>query len=246
MHVVLPEAKLFKELIDAVGNVAEEVALNFTPDGFKLVALDVDQSSLLTVDFPRDMFLEFNVEEPVRIGIAVNNLKKILKFIKKGENLVVDLSEDYVKFTIGAGAVASRTYKFRNLDVPVPEISGFELNFTVTAKIMAQALRKVIEDIETAGGNTEFSADSNALVIRAVGAGKLEAKFTLGSLALLSLDVVEPAGAVYDTSKLVNILNISKVSDVVTLQFANKMPLRAEFIVGSGRVEYLLAPFEVS
>lgn len=246
MRVVLPEAKLFKEIIESVGNIAEEVALNFTPDGFKLMALDVDQSSLLTIDFPRDMFLEYSVEEPVRIGISVNNLKKILKHIKKGENLAIELEDDYVKFTIGAGAVATRIFRFRNLDVPVPEISGFELNFTATAKIMVQALKKIVEDIEAVGGSTEISADQNALVVRAVGAGKLEARFTTGSLALLSLEVVEPARAVYDTAKLANILSITKVSDVVTLHLANKMPLKAEFVVGMGKVEYLLAPFEIT
>ncbi|MEM1696916.1 MAG: DNA polymerase sliding clamp, partial [Desulfurococcaceae archaeon] len=134
----------------------------------------------------------------------------------------------------------------RNLDVPVQEISELELNFTVTAKLMAQALKRVIEDIEATGGNTEFSADENALVIRAVGAGRLEAKFTKGSLALISFELQEPAKATYDTAKLVNILAAAKVSDTVTIQFANKMPLKAEFIVGPGKIVYLLAPFEVS
>lgn len=246
MHIVLPEAKLFKEIIEAVANIAEEVAFSFMPEGFKLVALDVDQSSLLTVNFPREMFLEFEIQEPVKIGVSLNNLKKILKHIKKGENLIIDLVDDYVKFTIGAGAIATRAYKFRNLDVPVPEITGFELNFTATIKIMAQALKKVVEDIESAGGSTELDADQNAFIVRAVGAGKLEAKFTTGSLALLSLEVLEPARSVYDTSKLANILSVTKVSDIVTLQFANKMPLKAEFVVGNGKVEYLLAPFEAS
>ncbi|MEM4595783.1 MAG: DNA polymerase sliding clamp [Desulfurococcaceae archaeon] len=245
-RVVLPEAKLFKEIVEAIGNIAEEVALNLTPEGLKLSAFDVDQSSLFMVNFPPEMFIEYDVGEPVKIGVSVSNLKKILKHIKKGENLVIEPEGDYVKFTIGAGAVATSMYRFRNLDVPVQEISELELNFTVTAKLMAQALKRVIEDIEATGGNTEFSADENALVIRAVGAGRLEAKFTKGSLALISFELQEPAKATYDTAKLVNILAAAKVSDTVTIQFANKMPLKAEFIVGPGKIVYLLAPFEVS
>lgn len=244
-RVVLPEAKLFKEIIETVGNMAEEVSLDIAPDGFKLRALDVDQSSLLVVSFPPEMFLEYKVEELTRIGVSVNNVKKVLKYIKKGENLVIELEGDYVKFTIGEGGVATRIFRFRNLEVPTQELSGLELNFTVTAKIMAQALKKVIEDIEAAGGSTEISASENALVIKAVGAGKTEARFVTGSLALISLEVKEPARAVYDTAKLVNALNITKVSDLVTLEFASKMPLKAEFVVGVGKVEYLLAPLEV-
>jgi proliferating cell nuclear antigen len=245
MRAVIPEAKLFKEIIEAVGGLSEEVSLNFAPEGLKLSALDLDQTSLLVVNFPSDMFVEYSVEEPVNIGISVNNLKKILKHLKKGENLVVEFDGEYVKFTIGAGSIATRMYKFRNIEVPTQELSGFEMNFTVTAKIMAQALKKVIEDIEASGGSTELSADQNALIVRAVGAGKVEAKFTTGSLALISLEVAEPARSAYDTAKLANLLSITRVSDIVTLQFANKMPLRAEFVVGSGKIEYLLAPLEV-
>jgi proliferating cell nuclear antigen len=75
-RVVLPEAKVFKEVIDAVGNLADEVSLTLNPDGVVVRAMDIDQSSLLEVNFPRDMFLEYEVEEPQVIGISVSNLKE--------------------------------------------------------------------------------------------------------------------------------------------------------------------------
>jgi len=84
----------------------------------------------------------------------------------------------------------------------------------------------------------------DALLIRAVGVGRVEAKFSKGSLATISLEIREPATAVYDAAKLTNILSITKISDIVKLEFASKMPLKAEFIVGPGKVVYLLAPYE--
>jgi len=75
-RIVLPEAKLFKEVIDAIGNIADEVALLLTLDGLNIKALDVDQSSLIDVSLPKDMFLEYDVGEEVSIGVSINNLKK--------------------------------------------------------------------------------------------------------------------------------------------------------------------------
>jgi proliferating cell nuclear antigen len=241
---VLPEAKMFKELVETIGNIADEVALLFASEGLTIKALDVDQSSLIDIYFPKEMFLEYDIEESVSVGVSINNLKKVLKHLKKGENLAIEPEGEYAKFTIGAGGVVSRMFRFRNLEVPAPEIPELNLSFTATAKVMAQSLKKVIEDIEAIGGSTQFRATPEALVIRSVGAGKLEVKFAQGSLALISLEVSEPAESIYDTSKLVNVLGITKISDVVTLSFASKMPLKAEFSIGPGRVTYLLAPFE--
>lgn len=245
-RAVLPEAKLFKDIVETIGNIAEEVSLVLTPEGLVVKAVDVDQSSLIDVFMPKDMFLEYEVEETVNVGVSINNVKKVLKHLKKGDNLAIEPEGDYVKFTIGVGGVVSRTFKFRNLDVPVPEVPELELKFTATAKILAQPLKKVVEDIEAVGGNTQIKALEDAVVFKSVGAGRVEVKFTVGSLALVSLEVSEPAEAVYDTIKLTNVLGVAKVSDVVTLQFATKTPLKAEFSVGPGRVIYLLAPFEVS
>lgn len=244
-RIVLPEAKLFKEVIDAIGNIADEVALLLTLDGLNIKALDADQSSLIDVSLPKDMFLEYDVGEEVSIGVSINNLKKVLKHLKKGENLAIELEGDFVKFTIGAGGVVSRVFKFRNLDVPTPEIPEFNLEFKASAKLMAQAVKKVIEDIEAVGGSTQIKATPEAIVFKSIGAGKVEVRFAQGSLALISLDVQEPSESVYDTTKLVNVLGIAKVSDIVTLEFSSKNPLKAEFSIGTGRVVYLLAPFEV-
>lgn len=235
---------MFKELVETIGNIADEVALLFASEGLTIKALDVDQSSLIDIYFPKEMFLEYDIEESVSVGVSINNLKKVLKHLKKGENLAIEPEGEYAKFTIGAGGVVSRMFRFRNLEVPAPEIPELNLSFTATAKVMAQSLKKVIEDIEAIGGSTQFRATPEALVIRSVGAGKLEVKFAQGSLALISLEVSEPAESIYDTSKLVNVLGITKISDVVTLSFASKMPLKAEFSIGPGRVTYLLAPFE--
>jgi len=243
-RVVLPEAKLFRDLIETIGNIADEVSLVLTGDGLSIKALDVDQTSLVDVLIPREMFLEYDVSEEVNIGVSINNLKRVLKHIKKGENLSIELEGDYAKFSIGAGGVVGRVSKFRNLDVPVPELPELSINYTVNAKLMAQSLKKVIEDIEAVGGSTQIKATQDAIVFKSIGAGKLEVKFAQGSLALISLEVSEPAESVYDTSKLVNILGVARVSDIVSLQFAAKNPLKAEFSIGPGRVVYLLAPFE--
>jgi len=243
-RLVLPEAKVFREIVEAVGKLADEVAIKATPEGAILKALDIDQSSYIEVYLPSDMFLEYSVEGEDVIGVSIGNLKKILKHLRKGENLVIESSGDYVEFTVGT--VTVRRYRFRSLDVALPEVPEFNLEFNVLAQLASSSLRKTLEDVESVGSIVEIEAPSSeALFIRSTGTGKVNVKFATGSLALLSLDVKEPSKSTYDVAKLTTVLNISEIADVVDLGFSSGMPLKMEFKVGTGRITYFLAPLEV-
>ncbi|MCY0868644.1 MAG: DNA polymerase sliding clamp [Desulfurococcus sp.] len=242
-RLVLPEAKVFKEIIGAVGKLADEVALRITGEGVSLKALDIDQSSYIEVLLPSDMFLEYNVSEEEIVGVSTSNLKKVLKNLKKGENLIVESSGDYVSFTVGA--IARRVYRFRNLEVSLPEIPEFNLEFNASAQLTSSSIKKILEDAESVSSVVEIDASSSdMLVFRAKGTGKVEVKLTLGSLALISLDVKKPSKSTYDIAKLSTVLGLTSISDTVLLELSDKAPLKLEFKIGSGRVTYLLAPIE--
>ncbi|ADV65037.1 DNA polymerase sliding clamp [Desulfurococcus mucosus] len=242
-RIVLPEAKIFKEIIGAVGKLADEVALNITREGISIKALDIDQSSYIEIVLPSDMFLEYTVENEEVVGISTSNIKKVLKHLRKGENLTIETSGEYVGFTVGT--VTKRRYRFRNIDVAVPEIPEFNLDFKVTAQLTSSGVKKAIEDVESVGSVIEVDASSDTLVFRAVGSSRAEVRFTQGSPALISLEVREPSKSTYDVVKLATVLGVAEMSDMVTLGFSSKMPLKMEFHIGSGRITYLTAPIEV-
>ena len=53
----------------------------------------------------------------------------------------------------------------------------------------------------------------------------------------------EPAKAAYDLAYLKHIVGLTKVSDNVTLRFANDAPLYLRFdVLAGGHAEYVLAP----
>lgn len=243
VRMVLPEAKIFRKIIESVGKLADEVAFTVSNNGVSLKALDADQSSYIEVFLPPDMFLEYTVDSEETLGVSISNIKKVLKHLRKGENLIIESDGEFIEFTVSG--VAKRRFKFRNLEVSVPEIPEFNLEFKVSAQLVSSNVKKALEDIESVGSIIEIDAPSNDLMVfRAAGSGKAEVKFAAGSTALLSMDVKEPSKSVYDVVKLSTILGITEVSDVVTLEFASGMPLKMEFKIGNGRITYLTAPIE--
>ncbi|MEM4947162.1 MAG: DNA polymerase sliding clamp, partial [Thermosphaera sp.] len=159
IKVVIPEAKIFKELFESIGKLVDEVSLNITRDEIFLKAMDISEVALIEVHFPKEMFLEFIVDEERSLGFSTSSIQKVLKHVKKGENLILESDGEYVSFHIEG--LVRREYKFRNLDVPVPDIPPARLDTRVKAQIIASIVNNAIQDVEVVGSSIELEATSS-------------------------------------------------------------------------------------
>lgn len=246
VRLVMPDVKLFKEIVDSVSKIATETAIVATPQGVELRAMDVDQSSLLEIFLPPEVFQEYAVDERLVIGVSLAHLKKVLAHVKKGDLLALEATPEEVKWSIQS--LVARNYRFRNIEVPIPEISELQLGeLNVEVTLHAGAFKKAVEDIAGVAGAIEFDATSqDVFVLRGVETStRIDAKFRVGSLALVSYTVKEPSKATYDVNKLQTVVNIASITDVVKLEYSGEMPLKITYNIGtSGRITYYLAPFE--
>jgi proliferating cell nuclear antigen len=240
IKVVYPEARYFKEIVDALSKIVDEVALQFQKDRLKITAMDISNIALIDIEIPSEAFPEFTVESPLNIGVSVANLNKILKKAKKGDRLTIEGNEENVELTLLSSI--KRSYKFRNLDVKPPEIPLSNLEFNVDARLIASSLKDAVKDVEEVAEKIEFEASENELVVRGRGAGSVEAKYGMGSPALISLSVREKSKSSYQVSYISSVIGLSKISDTIALRFSNDSPLQLEFSLGTGRVLFLLAP----
>jgi len=239
--LVYPEAKYFKEIIDALGKLVDEVAFQLKPEGLKVVAMDPAKVSLIRIDIPATAFLEYDVEAEQVAGLSTASLSKMLKRIKKGDKFVLRVEEDRVDVVIES--IGRRVYRFRNLEVPIPEIPEAQLEFNVQAQLLVDALKQALKDAETVGEVLEVEApNSETLYLRGIGAAVAETKLVVGMPALLSLEVKEPSKARYQVEYLKHIVGITKIAELATLRFSTEAPLELEFRFGEARVNYLLAP----
>ncbi|RLG80369.1 MAG: DNA polymerase sliding clamp, partial [Thermoprotei archaeon] len=99
-RVVYPEAKYFKEIIDALGKLIDEVAFQLTQEGLVIKALDPARVALIHIDLPMTAFIEYDVSEETIAGISTANLAKMLKRVKKGDRFVLSVEEDRVEVVI--------------------------------------------------------------------------------------------------------------------------------------------------
>jgi len=238
---VYPQAKYFKEIIDSISKIIDEVALQITPQEVKIVAMDTAQISLLTITLPNTAFIEYDVDDNIVVGLSTASLSKTLKRIKKGDRFILNTIEDRVEVIIES--VGKRVYKFRNLEVPVPEIPEAQLEFNVEAQLIVDTIKQAIKDAETVGDILEIEApDEETLYLRGRGVTVTETKLKVGSPALSSLIVKQPSKSSYQINYLKPIVGLTKIAELAILRFSSDAPLNLEFRVGDGVINYLLAP----
>ncbi len=239
---VYPEAKYFKNIVDALAKLVDEVAIKVNEEGMHLKALDPARVALIEVYLPSTSFLTYEIEDEEYIGISMANLSKLLKRLKKGDQLEISAREDMVSLTIHA--TIKRMYKFRNLEVQAPEIPEAQLEFDVEAQVLADTVKQAIKDAEAVGDTVELEAkDDQALYIRGKGGTFAETRITRDMPALIDLVVKNPAKSAYSIEYLKYVLSLTQIAEATTIKFSTDAPLYLEFaLTGEGRVKYLLAP----
>jgi len=243
LKVVLPEAKAFASVVEALSKVVDEASLRFTPEKVVLKALDPAKVSMFIMEFPSTLFEEYDVSEEVKIGFNTAVLLKLLKRSKKGDKLEISLEEGLAKFSI-IGAY-SKLYKILNIETTEEELPEPRLELNVNAIILSDPLKHAIKDAETVGDIVEFLAETeDELIIKGKGEkAEAETRISRETGALISLEVKEPSRSTYAIEHIKNVVTLTKVADTVEVSFSTKMPLKLAFtILGEGKVVYFLAP----
>ncbi|OYT40199.1 MAG: DNA polymerase sliding clamp [Desulfurococcales archaeon ex4484_58] len=240
-RIVYPEAKYIKEIVDVLGKLVDEVAFQLTPDALVVKAIDPAKVALIDIYIPQTAFLEYDVSEEETAGLSASSLSKLLKKVKKGDRFVMNTTEDRVEIIIES--VSKRIYRFRNLEIPLPEIPEAQLEFNVEAQLLIDVIKQAIKDAEAVGDYLEIEAPNNeTLYLRGKGATVAETKLVSGMPALLSLEVKEPSKSTYQLEYLKYVAGLTKIAELANLRFSSDAPLELEFSLGEGRVKYLLAP----
>ncbi len=239
-----PDAKSFYNILDALAKLVDEVNMVITNEGVKAVALDPAHVALITIELPPESFIEYSIEEGdrVELGFNVANTAKIIKRGKKGDKLDIEVTDEYVRWSI-VGATIKR-YKVLNLEVPVPEIPETSLEFKIRVAMIVDPFKNALKDAEAVGDTVVLEApDEDTLIIRGEGVAVAEARIKRDTPAVVEFEVKEPGKSVYSIDYLKHVLSLTKVADTIVIEFSQDMPLRLQFqLPAGGRVTYLLAP----
>jgi proliferating cell nuclear antigen len=240
------EATIWKYAISAISKIIEEASFRITEEGFRLKAMD--PSAVVLVDFyiPREAFSVFEVEREITIGANMEELAKILRRARKGDELVLEpIPGGHLKIVFeGKG---SRSFRIPGIELSVQEIPEISFEETFKCKIMPKMFKDVIRELEPVSDAVEFYSpvNSGVLYLRAQGEiAEAEIELSAASGALIEYESSGEARSKYTVEYLVDISAAAQAAaEVLSIGLGVETPLRLTYeLPYGGKLEFYVAP----
>ncbi|MFB6489804.1 MAG: proliferating cell nuclear antigen (pcna) [Thermoproteus sp. AZ2] len=242
--ITYTDAKEWSYILDGIAVIVEEAAFSLRQDGLALRALDPSRTAMVDLFIPKEGFEEYpEVESEVKIGVNFKDFRKLLRRLRKGDKISLELEESKLRVKLIGKSTRSITVPL--LEVAAEELPTPKVVYTATVKTASDVLDQAMKDADAVADAVKFDVDEEALYIRASSdKGEVEVKLDKGGELVYEFDVKEPASAVFSLEYLVDITSrASRVSDIATIELATAKPISLTFdIPAGGKLTYFVAP----
>ena len=183
------------------------------------------------------------MKKDTEIAINLSNLKQVLRRASPKDMLTLELDDDNrLKVTLRSGT--TRTFNLPIIELEEKEQKVPDLKFPIMVKTSSSILNEAIADVDVVGESVSFIAEPKKFTLIAEGdlnQAKIEIKEDESTKVSTSSD--EKVKAKYSIEYLKKMINGSKLSDEVIIQFNKDYPLRLEYkSVDKVMLSFILAP----
>jgi proliferating cell nuclear antigen len=240
MRLTLSEPKYLKESIAIISELVNEAKLRISKDGIELVAMDPANVAMVIFRLLPTAFTEYDVEKPADIAINLANLRQILRRASPSDMLTLEL--DANKLKIQMKSASTRIFSLPIIDLEDKEQKVPELSFPVNVETESTLFNEAITDADIVSESVSLVAEPGKLSLQAEGdlnTAAIEIKDAEGTRIVAK----EKTKAKYSIEYLKKMIEGSKLSDKVLIQFNKDYPLKLTYsTVDRVMMSFILAP----
>lgn len=235
-------ARVWRYVVSSISRIVEEATCTFKSEGLRLRAIDPSHVVMVDLEFLREAFDEYKVEEGEKISFSLEDLNKILRRARKGDNLYLEWEDGRLK--VGLVGRMERIFS-----IPMPRIEEealpeANLPFKIKAKMLGRTFRESIMDIEPVADTIALEGRSGVLLISGSSErGRAIVELSLENGSLLDIEVEEEGSSKYSVEYVKDTLPLTQVADIVEVAFSKDMPCRVKYeFAEDAQVSFLIAP----
>lgn len=241
MKLTLAEPKYLKESISIISELVTEAKFKITKTGIELVAMDPANVAMVIFKLLASSFVEYEVENEVRLSINLNNLKQVLRRAKPNDMITLEVVENKLNVTLKSKT--KRTFSLPIIDMDEREQKIPDLSFPMTITTTAEQLIEAIEDVDIVGESVSFIGERDKFVVSAEGdmsKAHIEIPADETTIILAKVDKVK---AKYSVEYLKKMIAAGKLVPTVSINFNKDYPLKLEYkAVDRLMLSFILAP----
>ena len=242
MRLTLADPGYLKESISIISDLVNEARFNITQNAIELVAMDPANVAMVVFKLLSSCFTEYDVKKDTEIAINLANLKQVLRRASPKDMLTLELEDNRLKIELRSNTI--RTFNLPIIDLEEKEQKVPDLKFPATIKTSSSILNEAVADVDVVGESVAFVVEPKKFTLQAEGdlnQAKIEIKED--EITKISMDGDERVKAKYSIEYLKKMINGSKLSDEVSIQFNKDYPLKLEYkTVDKVMLSFILAP----
>ena len=243
MKLTLAEPSYLKESISIISDLVNEARFKITKDAIELVAMDPANVAMVIFKLLSSSFTEYDVKKDTEIAINLSNLKQVLRRSSPKDMLTLELDDDN-RLKIQLKGLTIRTFNLPIIELEEKEQKVPDLKFPVTIKTASNILNEAIADVDVVGESVSFIAEPKKFTLQAEGdlnRAKIEIKED--DETKININSNEKIKSKYSIEYLKKMINGSKLSDDVIIQFNKDYPLKLEYkAIDKVMLSFILAP----
>lgn len=229
------DAQLITNIVDAVKDLNPYVNFDFTPKGLHFQVMDTGHVSLSSLTLPTDTFKEYECQKPKTLGINLKTLILVLKGSKgfvemkcPGDKLMLQVEKN----------TGSASYVLNLLDVYGDNLALPQQEYDAKVVMSSLVFGKVVKDMADFSDTCTLHI-SDVLQVKSAG--------NIGSIEWKSSDCdctvrVDTEPLIFSIPYLQHFAKAHSVSKLMTIEMKDEQPLLVTFPVGSGHLQFYLAP----
>ena len=243
MRLTLADPGYLKESISIISDLVNEARFKVTPNAIELVAMDPANVAMVIFKLLSSSFTEYDVKKDTEIAINMSNLKQVLRRASPKDMLTLELNSDN-RLKIELKSNTTRTFNLPIIDLEEKEQKVPDLKFPVTIKTASSILNEAIADVDVVGESVAFIAEPKKFTLLAEGdLNMANIEIKEDDTTKISVKDSEKVKAKYSIEYLKKMINGSKISNEVTIQFSKDYPLKLEYkTVDKVMLSFILAP----
>ncbi len=242
MKLTLAEPKYLKDSIGIISELVNEARFKITPNAIEMVAMDPANVAMFVFKLLGSCFTEYDVKKEEIISINLGNLKQILRRAGANDMLSLELADNKLKIQLKGKS--TRTFSLPLIDIEEKDQKVPELSFPVKIDIPASIFNNAIEDVDIVAESVTFEADKNKFIVNAEGdLSNANIEINADDDTKINIDGNDKIKSKYSIEYLKKIMDASKLSDNVIVQFNKDYPLKLDYtVVDKLQLSFILAP----
>ena len=242
MKLTLAEPKYLKDSISIISDLVSEAKFKITQDAMELVAMDPANVAMIVFKLLSSCFTEYDVPKETELSIDLGNFKQILRRAGANDMLSMEMADSKLKLQLKGKT--TRTFSLPLIESEEKEQKVPELSFPTTVKTSSSLFNNAIEDVDIVAESVTFSADKKTFTIEGESdLSNARVDIPANEETEISTETDDKVKAKYSVEYLKKIMDASKLSDKVTIQFNKDYPLKLDYVViDKLQISFILAP----